>query len=332
MIGPVPLDAKCSTSNDTLFLPAVITPLPLASSSLAAPCSEGGSILIAVCSCRHYHAKRQVLRETWMKNLPPGTRAVFFVGEGIDEVEDDVFVVEGAPDDYEHLPAKVRAFFGRSLVDPEIGAFDWLFKCDDDTYVAAGRLIELTCLGYEHVGDAEFMPYRRAASGGAGYLLSRRLVEVLAASDGLPNVGPEDVILSGEAVEICEGRCLATRRLSHHARCYPRWDNNLVTAHWLSEKRMRAVHTLCSGPPWHVMTIRNVNWQDQVGFYEDGTFLRLSCDDYGLWDLEEDGTMELRWFDHAWESVKVHSGAKGPGHGTTAKADLEEPDLLINVQ
>ena len=289
----------------------MITPSPLASSSLPAPAAEGGMILIAVCSCRAYHAKRQVVRDTWMKSLPPGIRAVFFVGDGEGEVEDDVFVVEGAPDDYDHLPAKVRAFFGQALADPDIGAFDWLFKCDDDTYIAADRLIGLTRLGYEHVGDAEFTPTRRAASGGAGYLLSRRLVGLLAASDGLPDTGPEDVILSGEAVELCGGRCLATRRLSHKAGCYPRWDNDLVTSHWLNEARMRAIHTLCSGPPWHVMTISNGYWQDQLGFYEDGTFSRFSCDDGGVWDLE-DGTIELRWFDYPAERVKVDSGGKGP--------------------
>lgn len=267
------------------------------------------TVLIGICSCRGNGARRAAVRETWAKNPQGNTRPVFFVGEGEGQLEDDVVVVSGAPDDYQHLPAKVQGFFRQML---EESSFDWLFKCDDDTYVALDRLVELTRLGYEHAGDGDWMPLRRAASGGAGYLLSRRLVSELAANESLPRTGAEDVIVSGAAVTLCGGRYLATRRLCYHSRRYPRWDNNQITAHWLSPERMKAVHTLCSGQPWHVMTIHHLTWQDQIEFYEDGIFARVSCDESGVWDTDENGQVELRWFDRPAEKIDIGEPSPGP--------------------
>ena len=276
---------------------------------IPAPGGDGGTILVGICSCRAHAMRRAAVRETWMRNSPANVRPVFFVGEGEGIIEDDVVVVRGVPDAYEDLPAKVLGFFLQML---EVDSFDWLFKCDDDTYVALARLDELTRLGYEHVGDAEWMPRRRAASGGAGYLLSRRLVELLAADKTLPGTGYEDLIVSGAAMALCDGRYLATRRLCYHSKRYPRWDNNMITSHWLSPERMKAVHSLCSGLPWHVITIRHTDWQDQVEFYEDGTFARVSCDESGVWDIGDDGQIELDWFDLPREKIDLREPLPGP--------------------
>ncbi len=42
-----------------------------------------------------------------------------------------------APDGYNELPAKVKSFFRYALENYE---FEWLFKCDDDTYLELSRL------------------------------------------------------------------------------------------------------------------------------------------------------------------------------------------------
>ncbi|BCU79491.1 hypothetical protein llg_42060 [Luteolibacter sp. LG18] len=241
--------------------------------------------------------------------MPGNMRVVFFVGEGEEPVEDDVVVVRGVPDDYAHLPAKVLGFFRQMLAEDDFG---WLFKCDDDTYVALDRLRDLAGKGYDHVGDAAFMPGRRAASGGAGYLLSRRLVECLVADETLPATGAEDLIISGAAAVLCGGRFLATPRLCHHAKRYPRRDNDVVTSHWLDPRRMRAVHALCRAEPWHVMTISHAHWQDQVELHEDGTFARLSCDDGGTWDVDAHGNVHLRWFDYPADKIDLGEPRSGP--------------------
>ena len=49
----------------------------------------GQFILVGICSCRGYVAKREAVRQTWMRQLPNHIRPVFFVGEGEGPVEAD---------------------------------------------------------------------------------------------------------------------------------------------------------------------------------------------------------------------------------------------------
>ena len=83
-------------------------------------------------------------------------------------------------DDYRHLPAKGLAFYQYAL---EHYDFDWLFKCDDDTYLALDRLESLCDGRYDLVGDMSLAD-RGFPSGGAGYLMSRALVEGMVAHGG----------------------------------------------------------------------------------------------------------------------------------------------------
>jgi len=103
-------------------------------------------------------------------------------------------------DDYSALPEKLRLLLIWAL---ERRTFDYLFKCDDDTYVRMDRLLAVDLRGHDYIGGewAEDVGY---ASGGAGYLLSRRAVEIVAgdileaAGEPYPD-GAEDLLV---------GRCL----------------------------------------------------------------------------------------------------------------------------
>ena len=44
----------------------------------------------------------------------------------------------GCPDDYASLPQKTRGFCRWALANAE---FEYLFKCDDDTYICLDRLL-----------------------------------------------------------------------------------------------------------------------------------------------------------------------------------------------
>src|SRR5690606_20183194 len=97
-------------------------------------------ILVGICSSRKNRQRRDAIRRTWMSAPVNGIRCVFFVGAGDHPLDEPDTVALDCPDDYDHLPAKVIGFFTHCLENFE---FDWLFKCDDDTYVALDRLGQL---------------------------------------------------------------------------------------------------------------------------------------------------------------------------------------------
>ncbi|MGQ0641882.1 MAG: hypothetical protein ACT4P6_14120 [Gemmatimonadaceae bacterium] len=94
-------------------------------------------ILIGVCSCHRYLDRRHAVRATWLRALQPGTAALFFAGVGA-SADHAELVVLPADDDYGHLSTKVHCFYRYAL---EHCDFDFVFKCDDDTYVCVERLV-----------------------------------------------------------------------------------------------------------------------------------------------------------------------------------------------
>ncbi|KAA3146119.1 MULTISPECIES: hypothetical protein, partial [unclassified Akkermansia] len=90
-------------------------------------------ILVGICSCQRMKEKRDAVRETWLEHPADGIECVFFVGgkEGLEEERGDTVVLDTA-DGYDELPGKVKSFFRYALENYD---FEWLFKCDDDTYV-----------------------------------------------------------------------------------------------------------------------------------------------------------------------------------------------------
>src|SRR5262245_55154921 len=148
--------------------------------------TQTSRILIGVCSCHRTADRRRAVRASWMRRLPAGVTATFFVGEGPKSGEPDVVQVS-ASDDYPGLTRKVHAFLQHAVTRHQ---FDYLFKCDDDTYVVAERLFDLIQGGPAFVGSSIFAPW--FASGGAGYLLSREAACFVARSPD-PGDGAEDV-------------------------------------------------------------------------------------------------------------------------------------------
>lgn len=257
------------------------------------PGEERSRVLVGICSCRATPDKRQAVRETWFPVALAGVDAVFFVGEGMPglAVEDlkDVMVLD-APDDYDHLPAKVIAFFRQALAHYE---FDWIFKCDDDTYVVPERLLELTHGDHDLAGN-EFLEHSGYASGGAGYLLSREWVERLAKDASLETIGAEDLILSGAAV-MMGARGLVTDRLCWDGRRIPRRDNSLITTHWLAPDQMRAVHTIFRQEASSKIDFVAGRFQNRIYFHENGAFDQESGTGYGLWDLDDESNLVLEF-------------------------------------
>ena len=102
------------------------------------------------------------------------------------------------PDDYPSLPQRTRWFCRWALAQND---WDYLFKCDDDTYVSITRLSLYDLAGRDYVG-AEWKPGVGYGSGGAGYFLSRKAATAVAERLEQP-CGAEDGCLSGRSSVQC---------------------------------------------------------------------------------------------------------------------------------
>ena len=260
-------------------------------------------ILVGICSCRSNRGKREAVRETWLSRPVPGIECRFFVGGGTipPDGEPDV-VALAAADDYGHLPQKVRAFFAAALATSD---FDWLFKCDDDTYLALDRLHRLIDGAHELVGN-EFVESRGSPSGGAGYLLSRRVVRLLADDSGLSDTGAEDVIV-GKAAIGYGARALGTANLCWDRSRRPRPGNGIVTSHWCQPEHLRAIHAALFEQPEEIEAIHPY-WRDRIHLYPSGYFARSSTACCGRWTKAESGALHLAWFDWTSETFQPSGG------------------------
>lgn len=249
-------------------------------------------ILVGICSCGKAKDRRESVRRTWLSCPRPGIECVFFIGgKGpLPDDERESTVLLDAPDGYNELPAKVFAFFRHALDHYD---FDWLFKCDDDTYLDLSRLPELIDEDYDLIGDW-MVDSRRAPSGGAGYLVKRSMVERIVAMHGLPYSGAEDLIV-GRLVDKLGGSMISTPRLHMAHSFYPDAHNRVVTAHWCNPSIMDAIHTLRYQEPDTFYEGTHPIWKDELMFYACGIFRRKRTCCFGRWLLADNGTLELRW-------------------------------------
>lgn len=136
-------------------------------------------LLCGVLSCWWRESYTNCQRDTWAKPTE-GIDIRFFFGRGANRPpkEDEVFL--DCADDYKGLPEKVRAMCRWAYEN----GYDYVFKVDDDTYIVPSRLVTAVPVGHDWVGryqapiKGDLYPYG-FCSGGAGYWLSRRAVEIL---------------------------------------------------------------------------------------------------------------------------------------------------------
>lgn len=254
-------------------------------------------ILVGICSCAGAHKRRETIRNTWMKHAEPGIECRFFMGRREEAEEKDV-VSLWVHDDYNHLPEKVLAFFRYAL---EHYDFDWLFKCDDDTWIDLSRLATLPDERYDLIGDMSLQA-RGAPSGGAGYLLSRALVEKIAAETDVPLTGAEDLIFGELAVRL-GARCHATDRLNLNNKPYPMDDNDLITSHWCSPEQLEAIEAFHAAKPLAEYHGSHAHWEDTLAFYANGTFRRKTTGCAGRYTFQGPRRLTLHWFGWAPEAL-----------------------------
>jgi hypothetical protein len=225
-------------------------------------------ILIGALSAWKYPERRRLCESTWMRDADAlGVPSFFLLGCPTATAPEQIgphALVLPCPDDYASLPQRTMWFcrWAAKAGSMEQGAgsktelqvpaslplapcsppFDYLFKCDDDTYISLPRLRAFDPAGRDYIG-AEWRPGVGYASGGAGYLLSRRAAMIVAERFESYPTGAEDLlvgrILAAAGIELSiDPRFVpfgsADRR--------PRADNDLITAHAVPKELIMKSH------------------------------------------------------------------------------------------
>ena len=279
-------------------------------------------ILVGVCSCHAARDRREACRETWLSQLPDGIAYKFFLGNKPKEEgkkpgteahqhlpeEDWSDVVQlNVNDSYAYLPSKGIAFYQYAVENYE---FDWLFKCDDDTYVALERLESLCRSDCDLIGDVSVLK-RSSPSGGAGYLMNRRLVErFVEHAHEVPETGAEDVIFGRMASDL-GARLRADKRLYLGNDFPPEKDNVQVSCHWCSPQRLRDIHFL----RFHyenskLFRATHPYWRDEIRFFSNGRFMRCHTGCAGTFCYEKKKRiLRLMWDD--WDEERLELQPNG---------------------
>lgn len=198
-------------------------------------------IVVGVLSAKPYRDRRDACRATWLAELRKhdSMDAVFIVGSSAagDPVRRDDLLLLSCDDGYDHLSQKVAHFCRWAVAHCE---FDYLFKCDDDTFVAADRLAEIDFQGRDYIGF-EFFGHGYA-SGGAGYFLSRRAAKIIATqlhgTDWKEDVLVADCLRKNGIVISHDDRFLPYGNDDKR----PKADNQIITSHRLSRNEFMASH------------------------------------------------------------------------------------------
>jgi len=254
------------------------------------------NIFIGICSSHRYAERRAAVRETWLKQLPDAVTAFFFVGEGPRLEEPDVLQLP-AGDGYDRLPEKVRTFCRHVLAHYQ---FDYMFKCDDDTYVCVERLFDLLQDDSDFIGSAD-QAHKGFASGGAGYFLSRKALRLVAEATA-PGSGAEDVWV-GKLLQEAGIKLHPTQQLQMDHRVFPLTTNRLVTAHWCEPAVMKTIHQeiVEPGSANEVISFyaRHAVWQGKCRLLSNGVFVggAEGPGSGGRWETATDGEwLALHWF------------------------------------
>jgi hypothetical protein len=187
--------------------------------------------------------RREACASTWVGRLrkTPDVEVVFVVGNGTGEAWLDGGVLHlPCGDAYESLVNKTREFCRWALTQD----IDYLFKCDDDTFVVVDRFQAFDPAGRDYIGvDPVDHINPKFASGGAGYWLSRRAAQAVAEMD----VDQTIADCSINAEDYCVYWTLKDRftfcndlrfRAWNEPHCVPKSSNESVTLHYVKPDEM----------------------------------------------------------------------------------------------
>lgn len=197
-----------------------------------------------ITTCAAYTDRRKAQQNTWLRQVNADNSLYRYILSNANFIGQDSrvwnFSQYGIDDGYYNLPKKV--LYGmRKALDY---SWDWLYKCDDDTYVDPGRLMNAinntnAAFGHMLVHPTE---HKRWLSGGSGYALPRSYVEYLVDHmNDLSHTGPEDWHLTGHLIE--KGFAV-----NHDGRFYPYNTaqpskiNSIIATHYVKPEEMYDIY------------------------------------------------------------------------------------------
>lgn len=173
---------------------------------------------------------RQSCRDTWLKDaIAASIDYVFLIGCPKTESpwRDGDIVYLPCADSYKDLPMKSWHFFKWALALPD---WQYLVKCDTDSYICIPRLLDLDTANHEYIG-CEPGGRNIGYASGACYILSRHATQVCAESR-FRRRGAEDVTV---------GQCMSSNDIKLHkeprimpwgtADKRPKLNNDMIATH-----------------------------------------------------------------------------------------------------
>ena len=147
---------------------------------------EGPKVLIAIKSCAKawMSGEHDVIRKTWGSFVPKNVDLMFFMGDDtarwLLNTGGDEHTFNDCPDEYLGLAHKTKRIAGYALQK----GYDFVYLCDNDTFVHPTRLLESGFQNYDWAGHFwTFDGKNKYFHGGYGYFLSKRAMNVIACSE-----------------------------------------------------------------------------------------------------------------------------------------------------
>lgn len=127
-------------------------------------------LLLLIMSSNKYSDRQNIIRETWLKDYDG--EYYFYVGDGKNNIDGDVIRLD-CKDTYEDLHMKQGMILNFVLNNLD---FDYIFNCDDNTYVIVDRMKNSGFQNYNYMGHPCIIGDVYYAQGAAGYFLSKYAV------------------------------------------------------------------------------------------------------------------------------------------------------------
>ena len=258
---------------------------------------KNSKLLVLVRSNIRNQARRECIRSTWAKNLDEFVQIRFEVALGLQTTfEDDLITIgqDGEVKDFPSLKGKCK----RVLDEFD---FEYVFLCQDDSYVNLPCLRRLLCEPSHLTGDLFLLRkdgYARLAS---GLLVSRLGMETIFRRNSFTGNAPEDYLISKilmeERLQVATSCLLGLERPPAQAN-----DQLFATVHSCNDDEMMAIYSRLHSEPFAVLRATHLQWEDDLRFYTTGYFCRYSTSCMGKW-VFADNSITLDWFD--WPSERI---------------------------
>jgi len=163
-------------------------------------------ILIAIASCHSLRHLQDSQRQTWIKDIPKEVDLRYFLGNPNTEDADSDEVFLDVGDGYDYCTAKTIEQSKWVLKN----GYDFVYKTDLDTLVVPKNLLANDFYLYDYVGGKNGPVSLGGngsestgifASGGAGYWLSRKSVEIVASLEHPDPPRPEEDVIVAQALK-----------------------------------------------------------------------------------------------------------------------------------